>query len=77
MPDFTDGVKDYVTATAVITNYFPIDLKGNPDLSCYQCRYFSRSTGVCYITKDVTPKPQTAVGRTCPFRAGQQEQEGE
>lgn len=73
MADFTDGVKDYITACAVVTNYFPIDLKGNPDISCYQCRFFSRNNGICQITKEITAYPQKFVGRICPFKNYEEE----
>ena len=36
MADFTDGVKEYIEATALVPvkNYFPVDFRGNPDMSC-------------------------------------------
>ena len=51
MADFTDGVYSYIKATAYVTNYFPMDSKGNADISCYQCKFFSRNNGVCQLTK--------------------------
>lgn len=75
MADFTDGVKDYVIATAVIKNFFPIDLKGNADISCYQCRFFSRNSGICQITKEITPFPQRFIGMNCPFRNNEEDRE--
>lgn len=67
MADFTDGVYSYIRATAYVTNYFPMDSKGNADISCYQCKFFSRNNGVCQLTKDVTAYPQRHVGRACPL----------
>lgn len=77
MADFTDGVKEYVEATALVPvkNYFPVDFRGNPDMSCYQCNYFNRNNGKCIITNDVTSYPQKFVGRTCPFREQEEEDE--
>ena len=46
MSDFSSGVSGYVKAATVITVNFPIDMKGNADVCCYQCPYFSRSGGV-------------------------------
>lgn len=61
------GVKGYVECTATVTNYFPINSKGQADICCYQCKYFSRTTGTCHLTKEYTPYPQHYVGGNCPF----------
>ena len=67
MADFTDGVKRYIKAQGIITNYFPVDFKDNEDICCYQCDFFSRNQGICLVTKEVTPYPQKFIGRMCPF----------
>lgn len=67
MADFSDGVKEYIEAEGKIINFFPVDWKGNKDISCFQCDFFSRNSGACLITKEVTPYPQKFVGRICPF----------
>lgn len=73
MADFTDGVKEYVEATGIISELFPVDYKGSADISCYQCKYFSRNQGICLITKEVTPYPQKFVGRMCPFMGNEED----
>ena len=75
MADFSDGVKEYIEAVALIPirNLFPVDFKGNADISCYQCNYFNRDNGKCFITRDVTSNPKNFVGRTCPFRNKEEE----
>ena len=68
MPTFSTGVSGYVYAKAEIYAHFPIDEKGNPDISCYQCDYFSRSNGTCRITAAVSEYPTRNVGTQCPMR---------
>lgn len=75
MPNFESGVKGYITGTATIQNLFPIDFKGNADISCMQCRYFSRNNGICQITKEITAYPSKYVGVNCPFRNDEMEVE--
>lgn len=67
MANFESGVKDFVVGTATIQNLFPVDFKGNADISCVQCRYFSRNNGICQITKEITAYPQKHVGTYCPL----------
>lgn len=45
MPNFESGVKEYITGYAVVEVSFPVDWRDNPDISCNQCKFFSRSTG--------------------------------
>lgn len=67
MADFESGVKEYVKAYAVLTVFFPVDFKGNADISCYQCKFFSRNNGICQLTKEVSAYPQKYVGDNCPL----------
>lgn len=69
MASFESGVKEYISAYAVVKVDFPVDFKGNADISCYQCRFFSRSTGVCQLTKEISEYPQRYVGHSCPLEA--------
>lgn len=39
MADFSDGVKEYIEAEGKIRNFFPVDWKGNKDISCFQCDF--------------------------------------
>ena len=41
MPDFESGVKGYVVAEATVRVNFPIDFKGNADITCTRCPYLS------------------------------------
>ena len=47
MSDFESGVSSYIEATATVHVYFPVDAKGNADVSCYQCDYFRRQSSTC------------------------------
>ena len=49
MPDFETGIKRYVIGRAVVENYFPVDYKDRPDISCTQCRFFRRSSSTCAL----------------------------
>ena len=67
MPDFSSGVSDYITAQATVTVFFPIDNKGYADISCYQCQFFSRHSGICQLNKEVVAYPTRHVGGNCPL----------
>lgn len=75
MADFSDGVKEYIEAEGKIRNFFPVDWKGNKDISCFQCGFFNRNSGLCLITKEVTPYPQKFTGRICPFNEATRKEE--
>lgn len=67
MSDFSSGVKAYITGETTVKVHFPIDYKDNADVSCYQCKYFSRASGICYLTKEISEYPQRFIGSTCPL----------
>lgn len=67
MANFDDGVKAYITGECHISVTFPVDWRDNADVSCYQCSMFSRSSGICQITKMVSEYPQKYIGSHCPL----------
>ena len=67
MANFESGVKDYITGYAVVEVHFPVDWKDNPDISCNQCKFFSRSSGRCYLTQEISEYPNKFVGSHCPL----------
>lgn len=67
MPDFESGVKKYVTGKCTVFVHFPVDWKDNSDISCYQCKFFSRNSGICSLTKEISEYPQKFVGSKCPL----------
>ena len=67
MADFSSGVKRYVKAVAVIEVSFPVDFKDSMDVNCYQCKFFSRQSGICQLTKEISEYPQKYIGSHCPL----------
>jgi hypothetical protein len=67
MADFSSGVKAYITGECVIKIRFPVDFKNNIEVNCYQCKMFSRNTGVCQLTKEVSEYPTKYRGSNCPL----------
>lgn len=68
MADFETGVKEYVHAFAVVEVFFPVDHKGNADISCNQCKYFRRQSRSCGLNGEVCQYPEKYVGAKCPLR---------
>ena len=67
MPNFESGVKAYLEGKVLIKIGFPIDSKGNADVCCYQCKMFSRNTGICQLTKEISEYPTKYTGSHCPL----------
>lgn len=67
MADFSSGVSGFVKVSAIISVSFPIDLKGNADVSCFQCPYYSQSSRICQLNKAVPAYPSKYIGQDCPF----------
>lgn len=67
MAYFEDGVKEYIAGYALVAIHFPVDYKGNSDISCNRCKMFSRSAGICRLTNEVSEYPNTHVGSNCPL----------
>ncbi len=67
MPNFDSGVKGYIKATATVVVTFPVDFKDNADITCYQCKFFSRTNGICQLTKEISEFPQKYIGSHCPL----------
>ena len=65
--DFSSGVKSYIIGEVTVKVHFPIDWKDNPDVSCYQCKFFSRNNGICQLTKEVSEYPQKYISSKCPL----------
>ena len=67
MANFDDGIKAFIIGECTIKVHFPIDWKDNIDVSCYQCRFFSRNNGICQITKEISEYPTRYIGSKCPL----------
>lgn len=70
MPDgrFDSGVSSYIEAEAVVKVFFPVDFRGNADVSCNQCFYYRRNYRNCALNDEVCEYPEHYVGSHCPLR---------
>lgn len=67
MPNFESGVASYITGYATVEVHFPVDKRGNLDVSCNQCPYFGRSSKTCQLNKQVVNYPDKYIGASCPL----------
>ena len=64
---FDSGVSGYVVGRCEITVYFPIDAKGEPDISCKQCPFYRNTSRSCALTDKIVPWGEKFVAPTCPL----------
>ena len=67
MAVFDSGIASYVQAEATVTVFFPVDWKGNADISCSQCYYFRKNYSTCGLNGEVCQYPNKYVGGSCPL----------
>lgn len=67
MPNFDSGVSKYINARAVVEVGFPVDWRGNADISCKQCPYYVRATQRCALNQAMVNYPEKYVGEYCPL----------
>ena len=67
MARFESGVKDYIHARATVEVLFPVDWRGQADISCNQCFYFRRNYQTCGLNGEVCQYPNKYVGDACPL----------
>ena len=67
MGSFETGVSGYVCGRAVVTQYWPIDERGNTNINCAQCFYWREASRRCGITGEVSAFPNKYVGASCPM----------
>ena len=65
---FDSGVSRYIRATATVEVFFPVDSKGNADISCKQCWFFRRQSQTCGLNGAVCQYPEKYVGGRCPLQ---------
>lgn len=73
MANFESGVKSYIHAQATVDIFFPVDLKGNADISCNQCYYFRRQSRSCALNGEICQYPERYVGDSCPLEEVEEE----
>lgn len=64
---FDSGVASYVVGTAVVEVNFPVDRKGNADVSCSQCFFYREASRRCGLTGQISEYPNKFVGSSCPL----------
>ena len=67
MSDYPTGVADYVVGTATVTNYFPINRRGDVDLCCEHCRFYVMRSRRCFLTDELQHYPDSDRGMNCPL----------
>ena len=67
MANFDSGVKRYIIGTCQIKVGFPVDNRDRADVSCNQCRFYSRSTKSCKLNNQLCYYPETHIGAYCPL----------
>ena len=77
MSRFDSGVKDYVRSRATVEVYFPVDWRGNADISCDQCFFFRRNYKTCGLNGEVCQYPSKYVGDSCPLEPVEEEKTDE
>lgn len=73
MANFESGVASYIHAQAKVDVFFPVDRRGNADISCNQCFYFRRSYKTCGLNGEVCQYPEKYVGSSCPLEEVKEE----
>lgn len=73
MANFESGVASYIHAQAKVDVFFPVDARGNADISCNQCYYFRRSYKTCGMNGEVCQYPEKYVGASCPLEEVEEE----
>lgn len=67
MANFDSGVASYIHGTATVTVTFPVDFKGNSDVSCNQCYFFRRNYRSCGLNGEICNYPEKHIGAFCPL----------
>lgn len=70
---FDNGVRRYITGYAIIEVHFPVDDRGNADVSCKQCPYYSRYGRKCGLNEKIIAYPESFVGVDCPLEIKEEE----
>lgn len=64
---FESGVASYITGKAEVRVHFPVDGRGNADVSCNQCFFFREASRRCGLTGAISEYPNKYVGSECPL----------
>ena len=67
MANFESGIAKYIKARATVEVNFPVDWRGNAEISCKHCNFFVRATQRCGLNQQVVNFPERYVGECCPL----------
>lgn len=73
MADFASGVASYIKAAATVEVGFPVDHKGNAEITCYQCPFYRRNYRNCGLNGAICEFPERYVGSHCPLKLKKEE----
>jgi len=62
---FETGVSRYITGTATVKAFFPVDRRGKEYIYCEQCKFFYGRR--CALTGEISAFPGTHRGDKCPL----------
>lgn len=68
MKQFESGISGYIKGSAIVSNFFPIDFRGNALIVCDMCRFYRKSANRCGLTEEIIPWPEKYVGKQCPLK---------
>lgn len=74
---FDSGVSSYVHGRATVDIFFPVDGRGNADISCSQCFFFREASRRCGLNGEVVPWATKFVGVSCPLEIVDEEENKE
>lgn len=61
------GVSRYIKGTGTVTNFFPVDQKGNEFVCCTYCNYYSKNYNTCKLTGEIIIMADKFCGHNCPL----------
>ena len=67
MNDYPAGISNYVIGRCEVTNYFPINRRGDVDLCCEHCRFYVMRSRRCFLTDELQHYPDRDRGMNCPL----------
>ena len=67
MANFDSGVMRYIKTAAVVEVLFPVDWRGNAEIACKHCPYYSANSRMCALNKKIVNFPERYVGEFCPL----------
>ena len=73
MANFDSGIAKYIKARATVEVNFPVDWRGNAEISCTHCNFFVRATQRCGLNQQVVNFPERYVGECCPLEEGEED----